>query len=225
MKRFALLNLSSDPNVGVTLPLVARALSAQLFFDVSGPWGMMPMTVEVVSEEPADADSITITLFDDSDQAGVLGWHDESPAGRPYGRVFVKDSGPGLPGVISHEVIEAYLDPACNYWADDGLGRLYALEGCDPVEDRSYPITLTKDDGTTTSILVSDFIYPSWLDPHGQPPYDKMDIIKAPFIIDEGGYALYRDGMGVHQVFGAKHQPKRSKLHPSARTFKRIHRQ
>ena len=68
----------------------ARACAAQLKLHVAPFWDMVPASVVVYAdpgEVPDGADLLVI--LDDADQAGALGYHDETPDGKPYGRVFV----------------------------------------------------------------------------------------------------------------------------------------
>src|SRR5438445_751400 len=109
------------------------------------------------------------SLADDAEQAGALGYHAETPDGRPYGRVFVGpvlDHGGGwLEGqlsvstVVSHECCELFCDPNVNLWADDAQGRAYAVEACDPVEADSYEVSV---EGRV--VAVSNFVHPAWFD-------------------------------------------------------------
>lgn len=94
-----------------------------------------------------------------------------------------------ISAVLSHEVLEAIVDPACALWADgppsDKVGGAeYALEVCDPVEDDVYDVA---------GVDVSDFVLPAWFRPHA--PADRLDhlgLLREPFELRPGGYAIRR---------------------------------
>ena len=72
--------------------------------------------------------------------------------------------------VMSHEVLEMYIDPNCNLWANDGKGSAYSFEVCDPVEAPSY---------TVNGVSVSNFVTPSWFDSLA-PATAQFDIVLSP---------------------------------------------
>lgn len=179
--------------------LMTSACSTQLTRDVAPAWGMLPMEVRFINKGVAPVGSIPIVLFDDADQAGALGYHSDGPNGLPYGRVFTKPTmesgaktvtGPGsVASVLSHEVIELFLDPECNRWADGLDGRSYAFEGCDPVEADYYDVLVGS-----TKVCVSNFVLPAWFDQN--PPkgakFDFLGKLKKPFTMTAGGYVVTR---------------------------------
>lgn len=183
-------------------------------------------------------DTTVIGILDDSDQAGALGWHTEDPGGITFGRVFARpvlDNGGdalhkplSVASVLSHEAIEAMVDPACNAWWDDGHGKLYAAEACDPVESDSYTIPL-HDVGAVT---VSNFVTPAWSDPDAAPgaTFDWLRRCTKPFELAKGGYVVYRTAGGEQQSFaehvtyGPQYPAWRrdTKQSPLARTARRM---
>lgn len=132
-----------------------------------------------------------ITVLDDPDQAGALGWHWQDDKDHIYGEIFAKpclDAGStaltgtyAVSSVLSHEVCETYGDEFCNDWSDSGRGFAVAKELCDPVEADTYQI-----DGVT----VSNFVTPEWFDPvtSAGEKFDYMDRCRAPFSMTKGGY-------------------------------------
>lgn len=82
---------------------------------------------------------------------------------------------------ISHEVLEMRTDPFVNQtYTQPGGGTGY-VEVCDACEtnDQGYRIN---------TILMSDFVYPSWFKSNGTGPYDYRGLITAPFQVLAGGY-------------------------------------
>jgi hypothetical protein len=184
------------------------ACARQIREHVAPAYGMTPVKVQFLSgASHAPAGAWVITVLDDADQAGDLGWHTEDSSGRIYGRVF---AGPcvqyGVPvsTTLSHEVVETFCDPDVDQWRDTGQGFSVAYEACDPVEGDSYSI-----DG----IEVSDFVTPAW---YGQPNghdapvgpqgthWCATKVAVPPFNLAVGGYVVRRwpDG-SEDQEFGA----------------------
>jgi hypothetical protein len=200
------------------------ACAAQLKLHVAPLWDMLPGAVVFYAdpaEMPPTADILAI--LDDADQAGALGYHDETPEGKPYARVFVspvlEHGGNALSGtlsvsaVLSHEVCEWFGDRFINLWADDRNGTEYAVELCDPVEQDSYEI-----DG----VAVSNFVTKRYFDINS-PAGTQMDYLNKltrPFSMTSGGYLLLRKGGQVHEKFGERYPQwkKALKQFPAART-------
>jgi hypothetical protein len=171
------------------------ACSQQFENHVAPTW--MKGTWCLVSGQPESV-GYPIIIVDDPDQAGMLGYHTETPDGKIWGRVFVKaitarggkmTQGPlSVSVVLSHEIIEAYVNPNVNVWASRSDGLLVAYEAADPVENDSYEIT-TK---TGKKVSVSNFVFPEWFD--ARPPngarFDFMGKVSKPFSVSKGGYMV-----------------------------------
>lgn len=224
-REIAVLNLSTLVSAKDHAAM-SRACNQQLRDDVTPLWGLPRRIVRPYAKgEAVPADAYVITLFDDADQADALGWHTESPQGKVYGKVFAKpvlDNGGdaltkplSVASVLSHEVIEAYVDPTTALWAaaDDGL--LYAYEACDPVESDSYV--------GMGDVTVSDFVTPAWFDPQGHGRFDFLGRLSKPFTMTKGGYVVYMQGGQESQRFGEHYPDWRlaMKGHPASRTARR----
>jgi hypothetical protein len=130
-------------------------------------------------------------IFDTSDQAGALGYHDITDAGLPVGKVFVKDDikyGLSWTVTLSHELCEMIVDPYianCVFMQNSNTtGVLYAFEVCDPCEDDSLGYKINNT-------LVSDFVYPAWFEGFRKANSTKFDyrgVITRPFQLARGGY-------------------------------------
>ena len=168
MTVIAVLNESSD----VTDALARRMTKAchrQIERDVAKLWYLEPWPVRFYkSEASVPKDSLAIVILDNKIAADALGYHFETPAGLRYGRVFAKpilDGGTihssplSVSTVLSHEVIESFIDPDINLWAEGVPGVMWAYEACDPVERDTYRIRV---DGRL--VFVSNFVLPSWFD-------------------------------------------------------------
>lgn len=158
---------------------------------------------------------------------GVLGFHTEDQGGKLWGVVAAKpelDNGAkvttgdwSVSSVLSHEVLEMFIDPNCNLWANDGKGSAYSFEACDPVEAPSY---------TVNGVSVSNFVTPSWFDPlaPATAQFDKLGQLQAAFSILKGGYVVYESAGKEQQKFGDEFPEwrKEMKAGPLARTRRRL---
>lgn len=201
----AVINASSvlsDEQVQNAVP----ALQRQVHDHFAPVWGIdADLTFVPTGSQPAK-NSWWLSVLDNSDQAGALGYHDLTPQGLPLGKVFAgTDLQYGLEWTVtaSHELLEMLADPDINLTAfnqtSDTAGTLYAYEVCDACEDDSQGY---KIDDT----LVSDFVYPSWFEffwKAGATQFDYMKKITKPLELLEGGYIGAFDiasGGGWHQI-------------------------
>ena len=236
-------NLCANPDVQTA----TDAVRAQLV-EVAAKYDREEPTVEFTGglndPVPDDVD-VVIVVLDDADQAGALGYHAETPDGRPFARVFARDSIAGLGGidpatltavqpgavvlalvaqVISHEAVEAFADSHANEWADDGNGTAWAYELCDPVESDTYTIDV---DGQT--VTLSNWVTPAFFDPQATAPdstFDYLGHLAAPLSIDVGGYAITETEGQPTETFGdelpAWRKAQHEARHPGSRTGKRF---
>lgn len=181
-------------------------------------WGWpTPTLVFLPDESFAQANMDLIYVFDDSDTAGALGYHDVTPAGQPYAKIFAKTTlanGVAISSCLSHELLELCGDPGCDQWVKAPDGYEYAQELSDAVESFTYDL-----DG----VDVSDFVLPAFFGA-GAGPFDYLSKLTRAFETGVGGYQIRRDASGnVDQVFGEHYADwrKPGKSHPASRTAKR----
>jgi hypothetical protein len=212
--------------------LMVRACWAQLRDHAAPKWRLTPMPVVYATDaSAAPPGSWVIAVLDNSDQANALGYHDVTQNDVVYGKVFagpVLDNGGNaltaplsVASVLSHEVLETFVDPACNGWRDTLRGYSIALEVGDPVESDSYAIPV---DGTP--VTVSNFVTEKWFDPFAtrrSGGFDYLNRCTAPFQMTRGGYIIRMTDGKVTQQFG-EHFPewkKAGKEFKLARTARR----
>src|SRR5205807_2681637 len=211
--RVAVINASTvltDEQVQAAVP----ALQTQVRRDFAPAWGIDADLSFVPCNAIPDPGLWWLTVLDDSDQAGALGYHDITDEGLPLGKVFAKADlryGSRWTVTASHELLEMLADPEVNLTVfvqqSDQGGRLYAYEVCDACEadELGYAI-----DGT----LVSDFVYPAWFEPSRDPGSAKFDYankVQAPFELLPGGYIGVFDvtaGVGWQQITAQGSAPK-----------------
>ena len=175
---------------------MTSAIADQIHVDVAPVWDRPPASVisygtlsgevELREKVPPQAHGITIVENIPDQPKGVLGYHTEDQGGKIWGIVAAApslDSGAktttgdwSVSSILSHEVLEMYVDPNCNLWASDGKTRNYSFEVCDPVEAPTYDV-----DG----VSVSNFVTPAWFDPlaadNGKTTFDHLGKLHAPF--------------------------------------------
>lgn len=138
-----------------------------------------------------------IVVLDDSDQAGALGYHDETPDGYPLAKIFAKtdlDNGYNVQVTFTHELFEMLADPDISRAYQTGNTQFTALEVGDPVEADS----LAYENHSHPGVKISDFILPAWF---GQgflgAPYDHAGHCTKPEQVLPGGYvSVYVAGKG-----------------------------
>lgn len=195
--KIAIFNSSTvltDDQVKAAVP----ALQTQVSRDFAPVWGIDGELVFIPQGTRPPAEMWWLGVFDDSDVAGALGYHDLTPPGRPLGKVFAgTDLRLGLSWTVtmSHELLEMLADPDINLtvFVQDSAssGRLYAYESCDACEADEFGYTI---DGT----LVSDFVYPSWFQAGARAgtKFDHLGRVKAPLELLPGGYIGIFDLVG-----------------------------
>lgn len=184
------------------LVLMCSAISRQVLVDVAPAFGVLPVAVVFSHNPPAGAR--VVAVVDTCDDPQALGYHTES-GGVPDGFVGCKpelDAGAqvltgaySVASILSHEVLELFLDEFANLWADSGQGFAVAFEVADPVQSSFYNVQ---------GVSVSDFVLPAWFDPDaaaGQR-FNHLGSLTAPFTLDRGGYWVQLAEGQVSQRFG-----------------------
>jgi len=127
-----------------------------------------------------------LAFFDDSDEAGTEGFHDVTPEGLPFAKVFVRSTlklKDKITATASHELAEMLVDPATNlYSTGPKKNCLYDYEVADPVEELWFPVN---------GIPMVNFVHPEYFETFhkgGSVRFDHMGKLKRPFEIAKGGY-------------------------------------
>ncbi len=182
------------------VPAVVSALQQQVSNDFGPVWGVdAKLTFVPTGSQPAPG-TWWLSILDDADQAGALGYHDLTPDGLPIGKVFAATDlkyGNSWSVTASHELLEMLADPNINLTVlvqtdNQNAGTLYAYEVCDACEDDSFGYNIGN-------VLVSDFVYPSWFESfraEGSTQFDQMKNIDKPLQLIKGGY------VGVFNISG-----------------------
>jgi hypothetical protein len=225
-------NQSPQPTVtNADVATMTAAIASQIQSDVAPIWGRAPATVTFYTDSnavPTGAYRIAIVDTIPNQPTGVVGGHTEDQAGQMWGVVAAQpdltNGGQVLTGdwslssTLSHEVLEMFIDPNCNMWANDAQGSVYSLEVCDPVEAPTY---------TVNGVSVSNFVTPAWFDPQAPSgsQFDKVGLLTAGFSILPGGYMTSKSVAGKPQQQWGEAYPgwrKTMKGGPEARGQQRL---
>ena len=210
---------------------MTQAVATQVRLDAAPLWDRIPAAVVFYTDPaavPAGAHGITIVDTIEHQPQGVDGFHTEAQGGKLWGVVAAKpeldNRGQVTTGdwsvssVLSHEVLEMFVDPNCNLWASDGKGTAYSFEVCDPVEAPTY---------TVNGVSVCNFVTPAWFDPlaPATAQFDKLGQLTAPLSMLRSGYVVYESAGQEHQEFGEDFPEwrKQMKAGPVARARRRLH--
>jgi hypothetical protein len=182
---------------------VVRALQVQVTRDFYPAWGINAGLHFVVKGTKPRKGAWQIVILDNSDQAGALGYHDQTAEGLPIGKVFAAtDLQYGMKWSVtaSHELVEMLADPNINLTVfREDIGQLWSYEVGDACESDA-------DGYDIDGITVSDFVYPEWFEgfwPVGGAKFDHLGKIDRPFGLLPGGYIGYfdlRSGNGWQQM-------------------------
>ena len=178
----------SDGQVEAVIP----ALQRQVSLDFKAYWEVDCELTFLPREEPLTEGWWQISVTDNPDQAGALGYHELSSRGTPLGKVFAAldlQSGGSWTVTLSHELLEMLADPWINWCAQGSDGKIYALEVCDAVEADKLGYKIDE-------VLVSDFITPSWFEPTRADRVDFKRRISRPLQLASGGYISVLDEGG-----------------------------
>ncbi len=165
-------------------------------------WGVSA-TVRAGTKADVQVDEWVIGLFKTADQPGALGYHDRTPTGLPFSKIFPlldRQDGVSWQSTASHELWEMLVDPEiCLCAQDPNTGDIHALETADAVEAFFKVVN---------GVEVSDFVLPDFFQPPSdlnRAKFDWMGLVKHPFQVLAGGYdQVYDSTSGWTQIYGEK---------------------
>lgn len=165
------------------------AVQTQIYRDWAPIWMSKAQLQYVPTSGTPTSWAWQLFIFDTSDQAGALGYHDVGPTDVPIGKVFAKtdlDSGYSVSVTISHETLEMLLDPWINLTAQMG-SDFWAYEACDPCEDDSLGYLIN-------GVNVSDFLLPPYFQQGHAGPWDFKRHMTAAQVLPGGYQGVYTNG-------------------------------
>lgn len=150
----------------------------------------------------ADGRVQLLTIVPSLDIPGAAGIHQNY-----FGLIFsrIEPHGDQTPIEMSHEILEARVNPYLTGWVEMPDGRRVAKEIADPVEELSYGESAQLGPNIKRVVPVSNYVLPSYFDPNGKYPFDRMGKLTAPFSLTPGGYYVVEDAAGTRSsVFAAR---------------------
>ena len=189
----------------VPLPRLVRALQTFLDRHFVPVWGT-PARLHVTRK--FHKGWWALGFFETERGAAAEGYHDLTPDGLPFARVFMRDTlenGDLVSVTASHELAEMLVDPAINMEVAKSENVLYDYEVADPVEEETFMVK---------GVAMSDFVYPAWFEPFRKPrstQFDHCDKVHRPFQIMRSGYARRSWGDGWKEVHGSSQKERRFK--------------
>lgn len=181
----AVINESTVISDAELTPIVA-ALQIQCDRDFAPLWNMTAKLVQVFKGQTPAPTVWQLVVLDNSDQAGALGYHDFTTAGKPIAKVFAatdQQYGAKVSVTMSHELLEMLADSGVDLAVQKDATSFVAYEVCDAVEDDSLGYDIN-------GVTVSDFVTPEYF-MQTPPAGSKMDfrtVLSQPFTIAAGGY-------------------------------------
>ena len=187
---------------------MTQAIASQIQLDAAPLWDRAPAAVVFYTDAsaiPPAAHVITLTDTIQDQPAGVLGYHTEDQGGKLWGVVAAQpelsNGGKATTGdwsvssVLSHEVLEMYIDPNCNLWSNDGqrndlhLRGVRSGRGADVCRQWGFRV---------------QFRHAGVVRPAGRigAKFDKLGLLTAPFTILKGGYVVYATAGKEQQKYG-----------------------
>lgn len=182
------------------------ACAVQLATHVAPAHGLVPAPVRFLAQGKAlPKGGRLITVMDTLDDPQALGYHTEDFGDHVWGVVGTKaamDQGAealtgqyAISSILSHEVMEMFVDPWCSGWFDNGRGTLIAYEVGDPVENDFYLVN---------GVAVSNFVTGEWFNPSAAKGdrFDYLGHLTKPFSMSRGGYWVQSKAGATSQKFG-----------------------
>ncbi|MGI0080828.1 MAG: hypothetical protein ACRECH_14545 [Nitrososphaerales archaeon] len=170
---------------------VIPSLQVQIHRDFAPVWGIDADLCFLAKGGTPSPGAWMLGIFDNSDQANALGYHELSPQGTPLAKVFAGSdiqAGSNWTITASHELCEMIADPDIDLTvfvqSGNTTGILYSYECCDACEADSLGYSIN-------GVTVSDFVFPSWFESFrttGSTQFDYGNHITKPFEILSGGY-------------------------------------
>lgn len=197
-----LVDKTGDPDVCAALPAIASCVQLQCNQEVKRAWDLDDTIILVGGDlQPGEWPASIVSSLDVED---ALAYHDvqgetvEILVGRDIimgnGGTVTKGQN-SISAAFSHEVLEALIDPGCDFFGDwrDGV-TCVCLEICDPVEDGNYEVS----DGQNI-VTVSNFVHREWFRAGSSAKrFDHLGVLSAPLTLSPGGYVALRNGQQIY---------------------------
>src|SRR5206468_9041772 len=132
----------ASTSLGVDFDRLIAALQTFLDDYFVPVWGTPAKLVKVTTFRNG---AWALAFLDDADVANALGYHDLTPDGLPFSKVFVRTTvaaGQKVSVTACHELAEMLVDPAINLASTGPSNRFYAYETADAVEEQEFRLEI-----------------------------------------------------------------------------------
>lgn len=166
------------------------ALQRQLYH-LCKAYKIRPIGVTLVSPDAAipSNEALGVDLVDSDGLEGSVAHHGFMPgANFAWSLVGVKED-PRWSLSASHEAFEMAINPRLDRYAVGPEDWRWPMEVCDPVEDHGYRVSVSLF-GESREVELSNYVLPAFWEQGSRGPWDHMRMLRGPFDIAEGGYAL-----------------------------------
>lgn len=197
--RHLLLRRRTDAITDGDLAFVEKALAIQLR-EASEHYGYLPPGVTFCGETAivASTEAAGMDFMDEDGLEDAIAHHGYY-AGFPWSLIGVTETD-YWSAAASHEALEYLCNLRCDQWIRGPGNTLWAREIADPVESDMYDIDVTIF-GEHRKVQVSNYVLPAFWDAtnkHG--PWDRMGVLKGPFTIASGGYAVVEQEWALREL-------------------------
>lgn len=207
-----LLRRQTDAIADKDLAFFQLALQLQLR-DLCKAYRIRPIGVTLVSPDThlPQHEAAGIDFVDDDGLDASVAHHGHLPgANFTWSLVGVKES-PLWTVSGSHEGLEMAINPRLDQYVVGPEDWRWPKEVADMVEDHSYPISVSLM-GETRDVQMSNYVLPAFWHIDSRGPWDAMRVLRRPFDVAEGGYALVeRNGYLVQVGASARRARKRQR--------------
>lgn len=167
-----------------------KAYQDAFTYDFNPVWGT---NTNIVLSQFPPARTQVLTIVNEANAPGALGYHDVARGAIPFGVVMAKtiqDSKGSVSATITHELFEMAVDPLVNdaVKVSNYYYPFYLQETADPVEADKNDYGRVGVNGST--VLLSDFVTPNWFRAGSPGPWDFTKQIQRPLQILPGGYQI-----------------------------------
>lgn len=170
------------------MAFVEKALAIQLR-EASNHYGFAPPGVTFTTEHAivGDSEAAGMDFMDEDGVDGAVAHHGYF-GGLPWSIIGCKETA-SWTSAASHEALEYLCNLRLDQWALGPNGSIWPREVADPVEADVYTIRVELF-GKVQNVEVSNYVYPSYWREGSNGPWDRMGVLKGPFTLAPGGYAL-----------------------------------
>jgi hypothetical protein len=188
------------------LAFVEKALAIQLR-EAAAHYGLAPPGVTFCGESAVVASTEAAGMdFVDEDGTALGVAHHGYVAGFPWSLIGVRETDYWTMAA-SHEALEYLCNLRLDQWVRGPGNTLWPKEIADPVESDAYNIEV-EIFGEKRQVQVSNYVLPAYWDASNKTgPWDRQGVLRGPFTIAPGGYAVVEEDWKIREVGASIRHP------------------